>query len=99
MFWLSVVYTSTSCEYKISAKGLALNAHHLSRSLIESSGLALEEIDEAYALHIPAWKSTSWIPPSRIEAARREGAVDENGEIIHAEKIQRKVGGGAGMAH
>ncbi|KAI5450929.1 hypothetical protein NCC49_002669 [Naganishia albida] len=67
--------------------------------LIESSGLALEEIDEAYSLHIPAWKSTSWIPPSRIEAARREGAIDEKGEIIHAEKIQRKVGGGGGMAH
>jgi hypothetical protein len=67
--------------------------------LIESSGLALEEIDEAYNLHIPAWKSTSWIPPSRIEAARREGAIDDKGEIIHAEKIQRKVGGAAGMAH
>ncbi|KAJ9108189.1 hypothetical protein QFC20_003552 [Naganishia adeliensis] len=83
----------------IFAGVLAFGCVYIYFFLIESSGLALEEIDEAYALHIPAWKSTSWIPPSRIEAARREGAIDEKGEIIHAEKIQRKVGGGAGMAH
>ncbi|KAJ9105826.1 hypothetical protein QFC19_003394 [Naganishia cerealis] len=83
----------------IFAGVLAAGCVYIYFFLIESSGLALEEIDEAYTLHIPAWKSTSWIPPSRIEAAKREGAIDEKGEIVHSELLQRKVGGGAGMAH
>ncbi|KAJ9116258.1 hypothetical protein QFC24_006773 [Naganishia onofrii] len=67
--------------------------------LPETSGLALEEIDEMYTLHIKPWKSSSWIPPSRIEAARRDGTLNEKDEVVHSELLTRKVGGGAGMAH
>lgn len=52
-----------------------------------------------YTLHIKPWKSSSWIPPSRIEAARRDGTLNEKDEVVHSELLTRKVGGGAGMAH
>ncbi|KAJ9115407.1 hypothetical protein QFC22_005164 [Naganishia vaughanmartiniae] len=67
--------------------------------LPETSGLALEEIDEMYTLKIQPWKSSSWIPPSRIETARRDGIINEKDEVVHSELLTRKVGGGAGMAH
>lgn len=98
------MFTFTLCELENSLFWQSLDNTALTpcislNRLPETSGLALEEIDEMYTLHIKPWKSSSWIPPSRIEAARRDGTLNEKDEVVHSELLTRKVGGGAGMAH
>jgi len=47
----------------------------------ETQGRTLEEIDTMYVLHVPPWKSSSWVPP-------------ENEELVTSEKVARQQEGG-----
>lgn len=44
----------------------------------ETKGLSLEEVDQLYASGVPAWKSSSWKPPSAQEVMKEAGREERS---------------------